>query len=359
MKPLRVAIVGAGPAGLYLAYRLKRSPLDVEIDLYEQNPQAATFGFGVAFSARALEFLSEGDPETYAALLPRLESWDDSVIVHRGHEVRIDGIGYNGIGRLKLLEFLRGRARAVGIVPRYEHVVENVTALANADLIVGADGVNSIVRRDREDLFGTKIAHFACRFAWFGTARRYEALTHTFVETALGHFNAHHHRHAPNASTFVVEMDEKTFLRAGFDTMTPEATRATCERVFAATLDGHKLISNKSIWRQFPRIANERWSAGKHVLIGDAAHTAHFSIGSGTRLAMEDAIALASALEAQPDDPRSALAAYEAARKPIVTKLVAAADASAAWYDLFPSHMALPPMDFAMSYITRSGRVNM
>ena len=203
------------------------------------------------------------------------------------------------------------------------------------------------------------MSHFSCRFAWFGTTKRFEALTHTFVETALGHFNAHHHRHAPGVSTFVVEVDKATYFRAGFDTMEHDRAKAACERVFAATLDGHKLISNKSIWRQFPRIWNERWSAGNLVLVGDAAHTAHFSIGSGTRLAMEDAIALAAAIEREPGDLPAALAAYEAARKPVVTKLVAAADASAAWYDDFPVHMALPPMDFAMSYITRSGRVSL
>lgn len=351
--------MGAGPAGLFLAYKLKRSRLPVEIGIFEQNPAGATFGFGVAFSDRALEFLNREDPEVYGLLARELESWRDSIIVHRGREVRIDGIGYAGIGRLQLLEFLRKLALSAGVEARYGNAVEDVSALGDADLVVGADGVNSLVRRGREADFGTTVSHFSCRFAWFGTRRRFEALTHTFVETGLGHFNAHHHRHAPDMSTFVVEMDEATFFRAGFDSMEPDRAKEVCERVFADTLGGHGLVSNKSIWRQFPRIWNERWSARNHVLLGDAAHTAHFSIGSGTRLAMEDAIALAGALEQQPDDLPAALAAYEAARKPIVEKLVAAADASAAWYDRFPEHMSLPPMDFAMSYITRSGRIDM
>src|SRR5262245_15806924 len=165
MKPLRVAIVGAGPAGLYLAYRLKRSRLDVEVDLYEQNPAGATFGFGVAFSARALEFLAQDDPETYAALTPELESWNDSIIVHRDRHIRIDGMGYAGIRRLRLLEILRNRARSVGVAPRYEQPIDDVAALAHADLIVGADGINSLVRRHHQAEFGTTLSHFSCRYA--------------------------------------------------------------------------------------------------------------------------------------------------------------------------------------------------
>jgi len=355
---MRVAIVGAGPAGLYLAYRIKRARPEVELEVFEQNPAGATFGFGVVFSERALQFLAEDDAESLAALAPHLEAWNDSIIVHRGRRIRIDGMGYTGIGRLRLLDVLRERAAAVGVAPRYEHAIDDPRSLSGAGLIVGADGVNSRVRRDLEAQFGTRITHFSNRFAWFGTRKHFGALTHTFVQHPLGCFNAHHHPHAGELSTFVVEVDAATFERAGFERMDPERARAVCEQVFADTLEGHELVSNKSIWRQFPRVSNERWSAGNRVLLGDAAHTAHFSIGSGTRLALEDAIALSRALEHEPDDLPAALAAYETARKPIVAKLVAAADASAAWYERFGEHMALAPMDFAMSYITRSGRVD-
>jgi 2-polyprenyl-6-methoxyphenol hydroxylase-like FAD-dependent oxidoreductase len=208
-------------------------------------------------------------------------------------------------------------------------------------------------------VFGTTVTYLTNRFAWFGTTKHFEALTHTFIETELGHFNAHHHPHAPGMSTFVVEVDETTFFRAGFDQMDTDRAKAVCEEVFAETLDGHGLVSNKSIWRQFPKVWNECWSTGNRVLVGDALHTAHFSIGSGTRLAMEDAITLAKALEQHPVDIPAALADYEEGRKPAVTKLVAAANASAAWYERFAEHMALAPMDFAMSYITRSGRVDL
>jgi 2-polyprenyl-6-methoxyphenol hydroxylase-like FAD-dependent oxidoreductase len=356
---MRVAIVGAGPAGLYLAYLLKRSKLNVEIQIFEQNPPDATFGFGLVFSERALEFLNDEDPDTLAAIKPALEYWNDSILVHKGREVRIDGMGYTGIGRLRLLQILQARARSVGIEPRYLHPIDDLEGFGKPELIVGADGVNSLVRRKHENLFGTTITLLTNRFAWFGTAKRFEALTHTFVETELGHFNAHHHPHASDMSTFVVEVDEATFFRAGFDKMDPDRAKAVCERVFAEPLDGHRLVSNKSIWRQFPNIWTERWSAGDRVLIGDASHTAHFSIGSGTRLAMEDAIALAKALETHAPDVSAALRAYEAARKPLVARLVAAANSSAAWYERFAAHMALAPMDFAMSYITRSGRVDL
>jgi 2-polyprenyl-6-methoxyphenol hydroxylase-like FAD-dependent oxidoreductase len=238
-------------------------------------------------------------------------------------------------------------------------LIEDLQAYAKADLIVGADGVNSIVRCGDEDVFGTTVTYLTNRFAWFGTTKHFEALTHTFIETELGHFNAHHHPHAAGMSTFVVEVDEATFFRAGFDQMDADRAKAVCEKVFAETLEGYGLVSNKSIWRQFPKVWNQRWSTGNRVLVGDALHTAHFSIGSGTRLAMEDAIALAKALQKHAADIPAALADYEEARKPIVTKLVAAANASAAWYERFAEHMALAPMDFAMSYITRSGRIDL
>jgi 2-polyprenyl-6-methoxyphenol hydroxylase-like FAD-dependent oxidoreductase len=355
---MRVAILGAGPAGLYLAYLLKRARPDFAISLYEQNPPDATFGFGLAFSERALEFLRNEDAGTLAAIEPALERWNNSALYLKGEEIRIDGMGYAGIGRLRLLEILQARARCVGIEPAYRHPILVLEELADADLIVGADGVNSLVRKSNQAGFGAGIAYFSNRFAWYGTPKRFEALGHTFIETPLGAFNAHHHRHAPKMSTFVVEMDDPTFFRCGFDTMSPAEAQAYCERVFVDTLGDAPLISNKSIWRQFPKITNEHWSVGNRVLLGDALHTAHFSIGSGTRLAMEDAIALSRALETHGSDIPAALGAYEAARKPVAAKLVAAADASAAWYEHFAESMRLSPLDFAMSYITRSGRVD-
>jgi 2-polyprenyl-6-methoxyphenol hydroxylase-like FAD-dependent oxidoreductase len=355
---MRVAILGAGPAGLYLAYLIKRRQAHANIRMFEQNAPDATFGFGVVFSDRALEFLADDDPDTHAAIVPQLETWDDITLDLRGTRVTIDGIGFAAIGRLKLLELLQQRARSAGVEPTYQRTITRLEELGDADLVVGADGVNSLVRRMLAQAFGSTISEFTNRFAWFGTARPFPTLTQTFRESELGHFNAHHYRYASHKSTCIVEVDEETFHRADFERMDHASARAACERAFADVLEGAPLISNNSIWRRFPKIRNERWWHGRHVLIGDALHTAHFSIGSGTRLAMEDAIALDAALARHPRRIDDALADYEATRRPIVDKFIAAADASGEWYEDFPRHMRLAPIDFAMSYVTRSGRVD-
>ena len=355
---MRIAILGAGPAGLYLSYLIKRRRPNADITLVEQNPADATFGFGVVFSDRALEFLREDDAETFAAITPQVESWNDMTLVLRNERVVIDGIGFAAIGRLKLLQLLQQRVRSVGVAPVFAHAVTSLDEFGDADLVVGADGVNSLVRRTFAEAFGASVTYLANHFAWFGTAKAYDTLTHTFRHTPVGDFNAHHYRYAPGRSTFIVETDEASFARAGFARMADSESRSLCQKIFADALGGHPLISNNSIWRRFPQVHNARWHHGKYVLIGDALHTAHFSIGSGTRLAMEDAIALDRALTAHSDDVAAALPAFEAARRPIVDKLVAGASASAAWYESFAEHMQLKPLDFAMSYLTRSGRVD-
>ncbi len=354
---MRIAILGAGPAGLYLAYLLRRRAAAAEIAVFEQNRADATFGFGVVFSDRALEFLRADDAETLAAIAPHLELWDDVTLVHCGERIRIDGIGFAAIGRLTLLQLLQARVREAGVDVAFGRPIANLDEVGDFDLIVGADGVNSLVRRANERAFDSTVDLLSNRFAWFGTTKPFATLTQTFRATDIGHFNAHHYRYAPAMSTFIVEADEATFRRAGFDKMPAADARAVCERVFADDLEGHRLVSNNSIWRQFPKIWNERWRHKNMVLIGDALRTAHFSIGSGTRLAMEDAIALDKALAAN-DDIATALSAYQRARRPVVEKLVAGANASADWYENFAAHMALAPIDFAMSYVTRSGRID-
>src|SRR5581483_3168578 len=250
------------------------------------------------------------------------------------------------------------RVRSVGVEPVFNREVASLDDVADAELVVGADGANSLVPRTFAEQFGASVTPLTNRFAWFGTTKPFDTLTQTFRSTPIGSFNAHHYLHAPGRSTFVVETDETTYARAGFERKDDGETRAICEKIFADALDGHRLISNNSIWRRFPLIWNERWHHDKYVLIGDALRTAHFSIGSGTRLAMEDAIALDKAL-AEHSDVREALAAFEAARKPIVEKIVAGATGSARWYENFAEHMNLAPLDFAMSYITRSGRIDL
>ena len=356
---MRIAIAGAGPAGLHLAALLRARRPEARIRVVEQAPEGATFGFGVVFSDRALDFLRADDPLTHAALSARLESWQDITLRHPEGEVVVDGIGFAAIARLDLLSLLLARCRALGVEPEFGRTLRGPEDLGEADLIVAADGVNSALRRARAAEFGTKIRELTNRFAWWGTTRRFGTLTQTFRRTEHGAFNAHNYRYAPGMSTFIVETDATTFARAGLDRMNPEETRAFLERIFAPELDGHPLVSNRSVWRRFPQVRNARWWHGNMVLIGDALRTAHFSIGSGTRLAMEDAIALARALDAHWGDVPAALAAFEAARRPVVETFLAAADASGAWYERFAEHMRLPPLEFAFSYIRRSGRVDL
>jgi len=354
---MRIAVLGGGPAGLYFAYLWRKRHPDADVVLFEQNPANATWGFGVVFSERALDFLRADDAQTADALVPHMETWQDIALVHRGERVAIDGVGFSAVGRLDLLLQLQSRARAVGATLRFDTLVRSIDELDGFDLIVAADGLNSLVRRGYEGDFKTSLSYLDNKFAWFGTSKRFDTLTQTFIECELGTFNAHHYRYSPSMSTFIVECDRATWERAGFAEKSTEEARIICEKVFADTLHGHPLVSNKSVWRNFPWLWNERWFFRNMVLVGDALHTAHFSIGSGTRLAMEDVIALVKALEAEPRDLCAGLARYQDARKPIVEKLVTASKTSAAWYESFPEQMRLDPYDFAMSYITRSGRI--
>ena len=355
---MRIAVLGGGPAGLYFAHLWASRHPTAQVTVFEQNDATATFGFGVVFSDRAMGFLQADDPATAAAIAARMETWSDMTLVHRGEAVTIDGVGFSSIGRLDLLTLLQGRAREAGADLRFGTRLATLDDVAGHDLVVAADGINSLVRRSLEGDFATSLAYHDAKFAWFGTPRPFETLTQTFVETQWGAFNAHHYRYAPGLSTFIVECARTTWLRAGLDSMAPEESRALCERIFAGPLAGAPLLANRSTWRNFPWIWNDRWAIGNVVLVGDALHTAHYSIGSGTRLALEDVLALVKALEAAPGDVPGALAAYETGRKAIVRKLVEASKASAAWYADFDAHMRLAPLDFAHAYITRSGRLD-
>ncbi|MGD0316135.1 MAG: FAD-dependent monooxygenase [Xanthobacteraceae bacterium] len=354
---MRIAVLGGGPAGLYFSYLWKKRHPQSRIELYEQNPADATWGFGVVFSERALEFLRADDPDTADFIAPYMETWRNMMLDLKGEQVVLDGVGFAAIGRLKLLQLLQQLARSVGVELTFGKLVESLAEVGEADLVVGADGLNSVVRRAFEGDFKTSLSYADNKFAWYGTTTAFDTLSQTFVETDLGTFNAHHYRYAPDASTFLVECDRRTWDRYGFAEKTVEESKAICEKVFARTLDGHPLISDRSVWRNFPWLWNERWHFRNLVLVGDALHTAHFSIGSGTRLAMEDVVSLVKALEAE-DDIERGLARYEAERRPIVDTLVEASKTSAEWYEHFPAHMALAPLDFAYSYITRSGRID-
>lgn len=355
---MKVLIVGAGPAGLYLAYLLKRHDARHQIRIAEQNPPDSTFGFGVVFSDRALDFLRDDDDATHALIVPAMQRWTDLSLVHRGQRITIDGVGFAAIGRLQLLRLLQQRLQSVGVTPEYGQPLADESSLAGHDLVVAADGANSFVRHTQEATFGTQIELLANRFIWYGTTQPFATLTQSFIRTEHGCMNAHHYPYAPGMSTFIIECDPATWQRAGFARRSEDDTRRLLERAFADTLEGRPLIANKSIWRQFPKIRNAHWSAGRCVLVGDALRTAHFSIGSGTRLAFEDVIALARALREHRGDVPAALQAYEAARRPVVDKLVDAANRSADWYEHFAEHMQLEPWALAWSYIQRSGRID-
>jgi 2-polyprenyl-6-methoxyphenol hydroxylase-like FAD-dependent oxidoreductase len=354
---MRVAVVGAGPAGLLFSLLAKRRHPSWRIEVAEQNPEGATYGFGVVFSDGALAFLERDEPQLSNIMRAAMERWPMQRIVHRDERVDIDGNGFSAIGRLALQEILRNLCRDAGVRVEYGRTVTVLDELAGADVVVGADGSNSLVRAALQSQFQPKIELLTNRFAWYGTTQPFDCLTLTFRGSEHGAFVAHHYRHAPAMSTFVVECDAATWKGAGLDRADDAQSRAHCERVFAPDLDGHPLVSNKSLWRQFPLLSNRCWHSGKFVLIGDALRTVHFSIGSGTRLAFEDAIALDRAFgEAGEDVPR-ALAAFERERRPIVEKLLAAANASSYWYERFPGKMREAPWRLAYGYMTRSGRM--
>jgi 2-polyprenyl-6-methoxyphenol hydroxylase-like FAD-dependent oxidoreductase len=352
-----INIIGAGPAGLLLALLIKRRYPDWRLQVFEQNPPDATFGFGVVFSLNALAFLERDVPDFHALLTPRLESWPMQRIVHRDERVNIDGNGFSAIGRLELNQFLDDLCRAAEVSVEYEHAINSLGGVKDCDLLVGADGANSFVRRALEEEFAPHVEWLTNRFAWYGTAQTFDCLSLTFRANEDGHFVAHHYRHGPAMSTFVVECDEITWRSAGLDRMSDDESRAYCERVFAPDLGGHPLVTNKSIWRQFPLLRTRQWYVGNTVLIGDALRTVHFSIGSGTRLAFEDAIALDRALAETGDEVPRALAAFERERRPIVEKIISAANASSYWYERLAEKMKLQPWEIAYDYMTRSGRM--
>lgn len=354
---MRIHIVGAGPAGLLFALLIKRRFPAWRVHVFEQNPPDATYGFGVVFSQGALAFLERDVADFHKQLVPRLEAWPMQRIVHHDERVDIDGNGFSAIGRLELNRFLQELCADSGVEIAYRRVIAALNEIDDCDLLVGADGANSVVRRELELEFAPRFEWLTNRFAWYGTRQPFECLSLTFRSNSAGFFVAHHYRHSATMSTFVVECDEATWRRAGLDTKSEDESRLYCEGVFALDLNGHPLVSNKSVWRQFPLLTTARWSVDNVVLIGDALRTVHFSIGSGTRLAFEDAIALDRAFVESGEDVTHALAVFERERRPIVEKITAAANASSYWYERLAEKMKLQPWELAYDYMTRSGRM--
>jgi anthraniloyl-CoA monooxygenase len=356
---VRIVSVGGGAAGLYLAILMKKADAAHRIAVLERNRPDDTFGFGVVFSDATLENFAAADPETHADIVRSFAHWDDIDVHYGGQVLTSTGHGFAGMSRQLLLDILQRRAAALGVELRFQSEVgeADLAALADADLVVGADGVNSLVRAQLAEHFEPCIDWRPNRFVWLGTTCPFAAFTFIFKEDRHGLWRAHAYRYDATHSTFILETTEATWRRAGLDAASEDETLAFGEGLFSAELKGHPLLKNRSLWRSFPTVRNARWHHGNVVLVGDAAHTAHFSIGSGTKLAMEDAIALVDALHRH-RDVSTALAAYERERRPQVESTQRAAQVSLQWFEETERyHGRLEPIQFAFSLLTRSLRV--
>jgi anthraniloyl-CoA monooxygenase len=350
-----IACLGGGPAGLYFAALVKRARPDLDVVVHERNRARETFGFGVVFSDATMGNLRAADPESHRAITESFWHWDEIHTFFKGEQLISRGHGFAGMSRVKLLAILADRAAELGVRLSFEDEIPDPTTL-DADLVVGADGVASGLRRRFADAFGPSIDERPNRFVWLGTTFPYEAFTFYFKNNAHGLFRVHAYRYEPGMSTFIVECTADTFARTGLDENDEAKTAAYVAELFADELAGHPVLTNRSIWRRFPTVRNRRWHDGKHVLIGDAAHTAHFSVGSGTKLAMEDSISLAESLLRE-SDLAAALDAYEARRKPEVEALQRAAQSSLEWFENTDRYLTESPVAFEFGMMTRSLRV--
>lgn len=355
---MKFTIIGGGPAGLYFALLMKKHDPSHSVKVFERNAPDDTFGWGVVFSDKTLSYLKENDEETYLSITESFELWDNVDVVHRDQKVTIRGNKFSGIARLELLRILQARCRALGVELNFRAEVSDIEALAiGSDLLVGADGINSTVRQKYEEFFEPSLSIRTNKYIWYGTNQLFHGLTLTFRETEAGVFAAHSYKFNQTTSTFIVECDEETWRRAGFAEMSEDETRALLAQVFLNDLHGHPLLSNNSKWINFVNVRNAHWSHGNIVLLGDALHTAHFSIGSGTKLALEDAIALRRCFDAT-QNVAAALAEFERVRKPIIEEYQEAAYESLVWFEHVRDYMSLSPLPFAYKLMTRSKRID-
>jgi anthraniloyl-CoA monooxygenase len=355
---MKINIIGGGPAGLYFAILMKKSNAAHDIKIYERNGPDDTFGWGVVFSGKTLANLRSADSESHAAITQQFEAWDNVDVVHRNEKISIHGNSFSGIARIQLLKILQRRAEELGVELTFHHEIKDVDDLrSNCDLLIAADGVNSGVRSNYASEFEPVIDVRKHRYIWYGTHQLFHGLTLTFRESADGVFAAHSYKFNKTTSTFIVECDPETASKAKLDNLSDEDTSSYIGEVFAQDLAGHQLLSNNSKWINFVLVKNLNWYFDNVVLLGDALHTAHFSIGSGTKLAMEDSIALASCFQ-NTSDVVQALNDFTLQRRPIIEDYQSAAFESMLWFENAAQYIHLSPIELAFSVMMRSGRVS-
>jgi anthraniloyl-CoA monooxygenase len=355
---MKINIIGGGPAGMYFAILMKKADPAHHIQIYERNGPDDTFGWGVVFSGRTMRNLQQADGPSHAAITHDFEAWENVDVVHRDEKISIRGNSFSGIARLRLLKILQQRCEELGVQIKFRTEVGDVESLRrSSDLLIGADGVNSTIRHAFTEHFKPDLSVRPNKYIWYGTHQLFNGLTLTFRESDAGVFAAHSYKFNKTTSTFIVECDPQTWSNADFAGMTEEDTRRYLEDVFATDLDGHALLSNNSKWINFLLVKNGEWFFDNVVLLGDALHTAHFSIGSGTKLAIEDAIALASHFQTA-GTIGDALQKFAEARKPVIADYQEAAYESMLWFEHAQDYMNLSPVELAYVLMTRSGRID-
>jgi anthraniloyl-CoA monooxygenase len=354
---MKVAVVGGGPAGLYFSLLMKKHDPRHRIRVYEQNPQDATYGWGVVFSDVGLAFLREADEEFFHEFTANHERCDYFEIVHRGEHVQVRSNHFSRTARIDMLNTLRQACQRVGVEIEYGKRIQDAVALADADLIVASDGANSAVRGQFADHFRPTFETRRNKFAWYGTRQLFHPVSLIFRETRHGVFIAHSYQFSDSLSTFLVEVDPTTWQSAGLDRMSEEESRHFCADVFRPELGGNELLGNRSLWFQATIVRNENWTHRNIVLLGDSLRTVHFSLGSGTRMAMQDAIVLHRALLHHGDDLAAAFKEFESVRRPASSHFQDAASKSLDWYENVAEKMHLHPVSFAYDYMRRTDRV--
>ena len=355
---MKVLCLGGGPAGLYFAISMKLRDPSHAVTVLERNRANDTFGWGVVFSGKTLATLREADEASHAEITSDFQAWDNVDVVHRDEKISIHGNSFSGIARIRLLKILQRRCEELGIQINFRTEINGFESLrGDCDLLVGADGVNSTVRQRFTEQFQPHLSTRPNKYIWYGTNQLFHGLTLTFRESEAGVFAAHSYKFDRATSTFIVECDPEIWKKAGFATMPDTDTRAYVANVFAQDLDGHRLLSNNSKWINFVLVKNANWYFENVVLLGDALHTAHFSIGSGTKLAMEDAIALKKSFDGG-TNVSDALRRFASVRKPVIEDYQAAAYESMAWFENARDYMHLSPTELAYSLMKRSGRVD-